>query len=116
MMEVEMLNLLMERLATCKVSIDKNSLMISTESTYVKVGTKLSAKVALMEFNSTWAKAFYINGETIPIKDGVGEYEYMVTKPGSEILYAKALIVDPYTGDSSIIHSMPLEWVGFECP
>ncbi len=113
-LETDILTKLAENIDASVAKFDKTAALIIAESTNVMEGSQFKAKVALMAYNSTAATKILVNGQTVNVVDGIGEYTATASGVGTHKVEAKIETIDPNTGGPTFVSAQPIEWTSFK--
>jgi gliding motility-associated protein GldM len=114
-LETDILTKLAENIDATVAKFDKTAALIIAESTNVMSGSQFKAKIALMAYNSTAANEIVVNGQTVKVVDGIGEYTATASGIGSHKIDAKIKTVNPTTGEQDFwVNAEPIEWTSFQ--
>jgi gliding motility-associated protein GldM len=114
-LETDILTKLSENIDATVAKFDKTAALVIAESTNVMAGSQFKAKIALMAYNSEAANEIMVNGQTVKVVDGIGEYTATASGVGSHKIDAKIKTVNPETGAIDFwVNAEPIEWTSFQ--
>ena len=112
-LEADVLSVLSDNINTNLTHTDQKVLIIP-ESKYVMSGTNFKARIALAAFDKSTPQRIIVNGNAIPVEDGLGMYSFAASGIGNHKVEAKIETVDPLTGNTIFIDAEPIEWNSFQ--
>ncbi len=114
-LETDILSKLSENIDATVAKFDKTAALVIAESTNVMAGSQFKAKIALMAYNSTAANEIVVNGQSVKVVDGIGEFTATASGVGSHKVDAKIKTVNPETGEQDFwVSAEPIEWTSFQ--
>ena len=102
--EAAIVNYLSENMGKLVIEYDKFAVFSSAPKSYILQGDKYEAEIALGAYSSQASFSVKVDGQNLPVKDGIAKYTASGSSVGEKKYNATIVLNNPLTGKSEVVN------------